>query len=699
MVVDEPDDVIPISIVYIKGGTKSHSLPNFTAILFSHKRPRPSHCRGRLRRPTPIYSIDLQSLIDSVKDHIPFLSSFLPHTINATMEQPTDPLSHYAPIEDYGLIGDMHTCALVGQSGSIDFMCWPKFDSASVFCRLLDHKKGGHFSIHPSSVIDPTNLVTKQRYQALSNILQTRWISEKGVVNLYDFFAVSPKRASPKTTVHDDSTRSPILIRHLECVRGEMEVDVDFNPQFNYARDGCAITESRVHGHLHISDHPDHTCRQYLILSDTLKMHLEMVGSKMDIVSPSPLSRLHETFESLAIESSRPRIRGKLALREGDQVYLVLRQPFDPERPAPLDAAELERTTSLYWTSWIRKCRYRGRFLGKIERSLLLLKLLTYQPTGAIVAAPTFSLPEAIGGTRNWDYRYSWIRDTSFTLYVFLKMGFVEEAEAYMEFIFQRIKHWHDHQEGSPLPLMFSIDGESDLPELELDHLEGYRHTKPVRIGNAATGHVQLDIYGELMDAIYLYNKHGKPITYDQWISIRRMIDYVTTVWEDPDMSIWEVRGRKENFVYSKMMLWVAMDRALRLTDKRPNLPCHQKASWFHVRDEIYENVMEHGFNKRLNSFVQSYESSDTIDSAVLIAPLVFFIAPNDPRFLGTLDLILKPPEKGGLNSGGLVFRYDHNKVEDGVGGIEGSFTMCTFWLVEALIRVSLLETQQRTSC
>ena len=267
-------------------------------------------------------------------------------------------------------------------------------------------------------------------------------------------------------------------------------------------------------------------------------------------------------------------------------------------------------------------------------------------------------------------------------------MGFVQEAEAYMEFIFDRIADWFAKQSGGHLPLMFSITGETDLPEVELPQFEGYKQTGPVRIGNAATGHVQLDIYGELMDAIYLYNKHGKPISYDQWIHIRRMIDHVVTVWREPDMSIWEVRGKKENFVYSKIMLWVAMDRALRLLDKRPNLPCRQRAEWMRTRDDIYESVMERGFNKKMNSFVQSYESS-TLDSAVLIAPLVFFIAPNDPRFLGTLDRILLSPAKGGLNAGGLVFRYDHNVMQDGVSGVEGSFCLCTFWLVEALIRVS----------
>lgn len=235
---------------------------------------------------------------------------------------------------------------------------------------------------------------------------------------------------------------------------------------------------------------------------------------------------------------------------------------------------------------------------------------------------------------------------------------------------------------------MFSIHGESDLPELELPHLEGYRASQPVRIGNGAASHIQLDIYGELMDGIYLVNRFGRPISYDQWRSVREIADYVCTIWKEPDMSIWEVRGMKQNFVYSKMMLWVALDRALRLADKR-SFPCPHRAEWYRVRDEIYEEVMEKGYNSELECFIQSYESHDILDSAVLIAPLVFFIAPTDPRFLKTLDRILKPPEKGGLTSTGLVFRYNHALSDDGVGGQEGSFSMCTFWLVEALTRVS----------
>lgn len=264
-------------------------------------------------------------------------------------------------------------------------------------------------------------------------------------------------------------------------------------------------------------------------------------------------------------------------------------------------------------------------------------------------------------------------------------MGFSDEAEAYMSFISDRLKHSRSPKTGA-LPIMFSIRGETDLPEIELKHLSGHRDSKPVRIGNGAAFHKQLDIYGELMDSIYLYNKFGKPIGYDAWVAVRHLADYVCTIWQEPDMSIWEVRGKVQNFVYSKIMLWVALDRAVRLADKRC-FPCPNRQKWVTVRDEICEEVMEKGYNEELGAFIQSYEANDVLDAATLIAPLVFFCAPNDPRFIGTLEMILKPPEKGGLTSTGLVYRYNVAKSDDGVGGREGAFSMVSFWLIEALTR------------
>lgn len=303
------------------------------------------------------------------------------------------------------------------------------------------------------------------------------------------------------------------------------------------------------------------------------------------------------------------------------------------------------------------------------------------------------------------------MRDASFTIYILLRMGFTAEADAYMDFISERMMKSRLPDGG--LPIMFTIRGDTHIPEVELSHLDGYKGSKPVRIGNGAAYHQQFDIYGELMDGIYLYNKYGKPINWDQWCSIRSMLDYVLTVVHQPDMSIWEVRNNKQNFVYSKVMLWVAFDRGLRLAEKR-NLPCPNRVNWLAARDGLMEEIMERGYNRELKCFVQSYENNAMLDSSILIAPLVFFVAPNDPRFLNTLERILLPPEKGGLTSTGLVYRYDTDTAEDGrstptselpekrvagkanvssgVGGREGAFSMCTFWLVEAMTRAAVYE-------
>jgi len=300
-----------------------------------------------------------------------------------------------------------------------------------------------------------------------------------------------------------------------------------------------------------------------------------------------------------------------------------------------------------------------------------------------VVASPTFSLPEYIGGVRNWDYRASWIRDSSFTLYALIRLGFTHEAEAYMEFIFERLRN--KNPDGS-LQIMYTIHGEKDLPETELTHLDGHKGSKPVRIGNGAANHLQLDIYGELMDCIYLGQKYGKPLAYDDWVLVRELVDYVVTIWNQPDLSIWEVRNRKRHFTYSKVMLWVALDRGLRLADKR-SLPCPNRMKWMATRDTLYEEIMLRAFNKEGNYFGQSYDENDILDSSILIMPLVFFMHGSDPRFKGTLKRILKTPERGGLTSNNLVYRYDINKSNDGIGGEEGTFCLCTLWCVEALTR------------
>ncbi|KAF7182965.1 hypothetical protein CNMCM7691_002709 [Aspergillus felis] len=607
----------------------------------------------------------------------------------------------YNAIEDYGLIGDMHTCALVSKQGSLDYMCWPVFDSPSVFCRLLDTQKGGYFSVCPPA--SSPNILSKQRYLPYSNMLETRWTNEDGVVTMLDYFPVSPKKSAqsarilsgycpcnePGVNRFKSGLRHSGVVRKLDCSRGNMDLQVEIFPAFNYARD-THTTRSKLD-----NDLSKHQLQTVHFESEMEKLQVEIFAHSKQV------ERVGFPEVKFSIEE-KPGIQGRglvawIRLSQGQNLTFII---HSPEKIVPSDAMmesyldKLEEETFDYWTGWTRQCTFRGHYRETVERSLLILKLLTYKPTGAIVAAPTFSLPENVGGGRNWDYRYSWVRDTAFTLYVFLKMGYSEEAEAYVSFIFDRIFP-HAQEDAGPsskrpfLPLMFTIRGEYEIPEVELSHLEGYKGSKPVRIGNAAVFHTQLDIYGELLDSIYLYDKHGNPITYDQWLSIRRMINYVIGVRHEKDMSIWEYRGQIQNFLYSKIMLWVALDRGVRLSEKRSSLPCPDRLRWIQVRDELYDEIMERGYNFDRGHFTQSYESRDVLDAAVMIAPLVFFCPPNDPRFISTLEKILQNPNEQGLSSAKMVFRYDHEKARDGVGGREGAFIMVTFWLVEAMARAA----------
>ncbi|KAL5339409.1 Six-hairpin glycosidase-like protein [Aspergillus crustosus] len=612
--------------------------------------------------------------------------------------------TRYSAIEDHGLIGDMHTCALVSKTGSVDYMCWPVFDSPTVFCRILDDKKGGCFGISPQPSV--RNVLSKQRYVPYSNLLETRWMNDEGVITLLDYFPVTSKRPGhsgldderiltghcpcnqPGASHLSQSMHHSALIRKLECSRGSMEMRVEVIPAFNYARDSHNV---RAQLHNDLSKHQLQTI-SFESARQTLQLEIVTDSSALEVGCPTA------DLDIVGGDGYHgPGLVAVLRLSQGQSVTFVV---HSPERKMPDEAkvvshlARLEEESFDYWTDWTRKCTFRGHYRETVERSLLILKLLTFKPTGAIIAAPTFSLPESVGGARNWDYRYSWVRDTAFTLYVFLKMGYSEEAEAYVKFIFDRIlPHAELNVEpcGSKpfLPLMFTIRGEIDIPELELNHLDGYKGSRPVRIGNAAVSHTQLDIYGELMDSIYLYNKHGNPITYDQWVVIRHLVNYVVSVRHEKDMSIWEFRGEMQNFVYSKIMLWVALDRGIRLCEKRSSLPCPDRFEWIQNRDELYDEIMDKGYNRDRGHFCQSYENPEILDAAVMIAPLVFFVPPNEPRFISTLKKILQSHDQKGLSSSKLVFRYDHTAVDDGVGGREGAFIMVTFWLVEAMARAA----------
>ena len=342
---------------------------------------------------------------------------------------------------------------------------------------------------------------------------------------------------------------------------------------------------------------------------------------------------------------------------------------------------QLFKLTVDYWRHWLRRCTYTGRWREMVHRSALVLKLLTFEPTGAIVAAPTCGLPESVGGERNWDYRYTWIRDSALTLYAFIRIGFTEEAAAFMNFLDQRC---HEMEPDGALQVMYGIDGRHCLDEEELPHLEGYRGSRPVRIGNGAYNQKQLDIYGELMDSVYLFNKYGSPISYELWRYLRRLTNWVCEHWNEPDEAIWEVRGGRQQFTYSKVMCWVAIDRALRLAQKR-SFPADW-GKWVAARDEIYETIMANGWSESRQAFVQSF-GSDALDASTLMMPLVFFVSATDPRMLRTLEAIEKPPREHGLLSDGLVYRYDVERTPDGLKGTEGTFNICSFWLVEALTR------------
>uniref|UniRef100_UPI0006E18663 glycoside hydrolase family 15 protein n=1 Tax=Streptomyces hirsutus TaxID=35620 RepID=UPI0006E18663 len=354
-----------------------------------------------------------------------------------------------------------------------------------------------------------------------------------------------------------------------------------------------------------------------------------------------------------------------------------------PRRCAQREAEEQFGETVRYWRRWLSSSRYRGRWREMVHRSALTLKLLTYAPTGAIVAAPTTSLPEELGGERNWDYRYVWVRDAAFCVYALLRLGFSEEAAAFMGFVSRHVSPGTDRPSG-PLQIMYGIDGRTDLSERELGHLEGYRGSAPVRVGNAASDQLQLDIYGALIDSVYLYDKWAEPVSSEQWDRVCALVDWVCAHWDQPDEGIWETRGGRKKFLYSRLMCWVAIERAIRMAHRR-GLPA-DLPHWQASRDSVYRRIMSHGWSDKRRAFVQ-HEEGDVLDAAVLMMPLAKFIAPTDPKWLSTLDSLTED-----LVSDSLVYRYDPRTSPDGLHGGEGTFSICTFWYVEALTRAGRLD-------
>ena len=546
----------------------------------------------------------------------------------------------YQPIENYGIIGNMRTVALVGMNGSIDWYCYPNFDSPSIFGAILDDKKGGRFQISAQA----EGMRHKQFYWPSTNVLVTRFLLPDGIAELEDFM---PAGLAPESPEYHH------VYRRVRCVRGTVRLSITCRPAFNYGRE----------------------------------IHDTLIGANGAIFKTGSLTLALSTKVPLRHDGQGGVSAEFVLAEEESQIFVFGEEPADrpiPAAPTEKDAADLLQNTVKFWQKWLSACTYHGRWRDQVQRSALTLKLLTFEPTGAIIAAPTTSLPEVMGGTRNWDYRYTWIRDAAFTVYAFLRIGFKEEAAAFMRWLQEDAARHIDPQKAGPV--VFTITGDTNLPEQTLDHWEGYGGSAPVRIGNGAASQFQDDIYGEIMDAVYLSNKYVSPTSYDIWIKIRNRLNWLCENWSLPDAGIWEMRNVEQHFVYSKVMSWVALDRGIRLAEKRA-LPA-DRAKWIQERDRIYEEVMTKGWNQKRGAFTQYYGSED-LDASLLIMPLVFFMAPSDPRMIGTVEAILKNPREGGLVSDGLVYRYPPQPRIDGLPGEEGTFNMCSFWLVEALTRAA----------
>ncbi|HYC33741.1 MAG TPA: glycoside hydrolase family 15 protein [Gemmatimonadales bacterium] len=526
-----------------------------------------------------------------------------------------------ARIEDYALIGDCLSAALVGRDGSIDWLCLPRFDSGAMFAALLGDESHGRWRIAPAGPYRVTRC-----YRGDSLVLETLFETATGRCRLVDGMLLG--------------TPDPDLVRLVEGVSGSVELEMDLTIRFDY---GSIVPWLRRSG-----DRSFHA-----------------IGGPDAVEFTSPVDFENRDFHT----------RAKFTVREGERLPFVLvwhpsHRVVRQEIEDPVGALE---ATVREWETWASHCTVDGEGRGGIVRSLLTLKALTYKPTGGMVAAPTTSLPEWIGGGRNWDYRYCWVRDATFTLYALVLTGYRDEAAAWVEWLVRAVA-------GTPSEanIMYGLAGERRLPELELGWLPGYEGSRPVRTGNAACEQLQLDIFGELMDTAWLALKSGIPISQTSWNVFRAMLDHLRTIWREPDEGIWEIRGPRKHFTHSKVMAWVAFDRGIKIA-RRAKLEAPVEA-WLAERDRIRDEVCERGFDPDKGSFTQAY-GEDLLDASLLMLPLVGFLPVDDRRVAGTIAAIERE-----LMAGGFVRRYDTHRTEDGLEPGEGVFLPCSFWLVDVYI-------------
>jgi len=542
----------------------------------------------------------------------------------------------YKKISDYGIIGNLHSIALVGLDGSIDWLCLPHIDSPSVFAALLDDRKGGRFSISP---LDEWDSVAQ--YIADTNILTTKFRTRTGVMQITDFMPI------PFGGEEELEEEQHEVYRLVEIIKGTVNVGLVFEPRFNYARTRTSL--KKLQGAIIASGNGEN-----IVLSST---------------------------EGLQLTDGKAEARWSMS--QGEKAWLHL--SYGAEEPGVLDreqAATSLRETEEYWQNWLKKSETGrsidfGPYRKMIQRSALVLKLLYYNPVGTIAAAATTSLPEEIGGVRNWDYRYTWVRDTSFTLQALFNLGHLSETQGYLRWIEKLLS---EHGAGK-MQIMYGLRGEADLPEEELLHLDGYKGSKPVRIGNGAATQRQLDVYGEVMDAALKLSDYVGKIDSEIWPFLRGICDYVVEHWQDRDSGIWEVRGGPHHFVYSKVMCWVALDRGLTIA-RRYGFPADMK-KWEETGAIIKEEVLQKGWNEEKNAFIQHYET-DVLDSSNLLIPILGLLPFDDPRVVSTIEAIQRE-----LGHDGFLYRY---RAEDGLPGGEGTFLLCTFWLINCLIGLKRFE-------